>query len=288
LKSSLECFPCFLQQALRAADRFAPSAAVKERIVMSVLKQLQAFDRNRTSPEMGAFINRTAREAVGVADLYAAEKRHSNRRVTAMLPKLQEIIVASPNPFETAVKAAIAGNLIDFTAPGGDVTTPLETLFEKAMAKPLMQLSGDAVSRLQTAAKSARNILYLMDNAGEIAADRLLIEMLPRGRVTAVVRGGPIANDALKEDALSVGIDEVAEIIDSGLALPGTLLHQCSDSFRSRFDEADVVISKGQGNFETLDFIPGKLFFLFVTKCVTVANYIGCDMGELIVSDRLK
>lgn len=286
LKSSLECIPCFLGQALNAAQRFGADDVVRARIMMEVLKEVERFDRTRSSPEMGAMIHRIAADAVGVEDLYFDVKRACNEAVLSVLPSLREKIARADDPFETAVRACIAANLIDFTAPGGDTDTPLPALFAAAMSRPLAVVCGEnPIARLKERAFAAESILYLLDNAGEVVADRLLIEQLPRGRVTAVVRGGPIANDVLMEDARAASIHEVAEVIDSGLALPGTLLNRCSKELRERFHAADLVISKGQGNFETLDFLPNKLFFLFVVKCEVVANYLGAVMGDTIVCD---
>lgn len=286
MKAALECLPCFLNQTVAAVRRFGLAPEAQDRVMTQVLCELTSFDRNQTSPVMGAFIDRAVARAVGVDDPYAEEKRRCNNAMLSFLPSLRKIVEASPDPFETAVKAAVIGNFIDFTAPGGDTKTPLPKIFDQALSKPLTQISEDALFRLKTLSRDARSILYLMDNAGEIAADRLLLEQLPKDRVTAAVRGGPIANDALMEDARIAGITDIVEVIANGVALPGTLLSRCSKSFRARFEAADLIISKGQGNFETLDFIPEKLFFLFVVKCPTVADYLGSNMGDLMVCDR--
>jgi len=129
----------------------------------------------------------------------------------------------------------------------------------------------------------AKSILYLADNAGEIVFDRLLIEQLPRERVTVAVRGAPILNDVTWVDATTVGVDTLVKVIDNGSDAPGTVLADCSDAFQKQFAEADLIISKGQGNFETLSDSPENIFFLFKAKCPVVADQVGCPVGTQVL-----
>ncbi len=126
----------------------------------------------------------------------------------------------------------------------------------------------------QAAARAGR-ILYLADNAGEIVFDRLLVEALAPQRVTLAVRGTPVLNDATAADARAVGLTEICEVIDNGSDAPGTVLEDCSREFRQRFSTADLIIAKGQGNFETLSEAPGNIFFLFKVKCPVIATRTG-------------
>ena len=132
--------------------------------------------------------------------------------------------------------------------------------------------------------KEAKKILFIADNSAEIAVDRLLIEELPEGRVTVAVRGGPAINDALMEDALEAGIDEVATVIDTGLTLPGVVLLKCSKEFQNHFNSADLIISKGQGNFETMSDERAPIVFLLRAKCEMVTEHIGCKRGDFVIS----
>ena len=125
--------------------------------------------------------------------------------------------------------------------------------------------------------------MYLADNAGEIVLDRLLIERLPKGRVTVAVRGGAILNDALRADAEEAGLAELARIVDNGCRAPGTPLDAVSPAFRKLFEEADLIISKGQGNYETLSDVAAPLVFLLKVKCPMVARHIGEPLGSLVV-----
>ena len=146
-------------------------------------------------------------------------------------------------------------------------------------AKPL---AGDP-HELFRAAADARRILYLADNAGEIVFDRLLIEALPHHKMTVAVRGRPILNDALHEDAVLAGIAELATLIDNDSDAPGTVLADCSEVFLSHFHAVDLIIAKGQGNFETLSYLAAPVFFLFTVKCPLVAEQIGEPTGTMVV-----
>ena len=130
---------------------------------------------------------------------------------------------------------------------------------------------------------NAGSILYLADNAGEIVFDRVLIEQLSAPRVTLVVRGAPVINDATMIDACAAGLHEIVNVIDNGSDAPGTILEDCSEDFRRRFTEADVVLAKGQGNFETLSDAPREVFFLFKAKCSVIAERAGWSVGSLVL-----
>ena len=140
-----------------------------------------------------------------------------------------------------------------------------------------------AVAALRRAVDEARDILYLADNAGEIVFDRLLIEEMPRDRITLVVRGSPVINDATREDAEAAGLSSLVTVIDNDSDVPGTILESCSPDFRSRFAQCDLVIAKGQGNYETLAGENQNIFFLFKTKCPVIARDVGNEVGQMAV-----
>ena len=133
------------------------------------------------------------------------------------------------------------------------------------------------------AISQAEEILYLADNAGEIVFDRLLIEQLPMDRVTVVVKGEPVINDATLQDAVVAGLDKIVEVTDNGSDAPGTILESCSQSFINHFDKADLVIAKGQGNYETLSDVDKNIFFILKAKCPVISRNIGCEVGEMIL-----
>ncbi len=174
---------------------------------------------------------------------------------------------------------AIAANVIDFVVdPSAEKTNILETMGKALTSEERL----DGVGEFEEALYNSKKILYLGDNAGEIVFDRLLIERLPADKISYVVRGGPVVNDVTEDDARTTGLADLVEIIDNGSDLPGTVLSQCSPTFLKRFNEADLVISKGQGNYECLEDSDKKIFFLFSAKCAVISNHLGCKVGEML------
>jgi len=182
---------------------------------------------------------------------------------------------------EGGVRAAIAGNVIDF---GIYETIDLDRSIDESFRLPL---SGAGYRAFAAAVQSARRILYLCDNAGEIVFDRVLLETLREmgKEVTAVVKGSPVINDATQDDASAAGLYECATVIDNGNDGIGTLLEACSERFRDEYRSADLIISKGQANYETLvQERDGRTFFLFKVKCPVVASFLQRPNGDIVVA----
>ncbi len=142
-------------------------------------------------------------------------------------------------------------------------------------------LAGDP-KKFRKAISMAKSILYLADNTGEIVFDRLLIEQMPLKKITLVVKGSPIINDACLVDAQVTGVADLVEVIDNGSDAPGTILAECSEDFKQRFEKADLIIAKGQGNYETLSDVKKDIFFVLKAKCSVIAKHIGCEVGNLV------
>jgi len=174
-----------------------------------------------------------------------------------------------------AVRLAIAGNMMDMGVNGNLTETDVRQTMKQALTAPFF----GELDKFRQAVADAQSILYLADNAGEIAFDQLLIEQLLPKPITLVVRGAPIINDVTLIDAQTVGLDQMVEVIDNGSDAPGTILNDCSPEFRRRFAEADLIIAKGQGNFETLSNEAGNIFFLFKVKCAVIADLIKQPVG---------
>ncbi|KPJ77997.1 MAG: hypothetical protein AMK72_00190 [Planctomycetes bacterium SM23_25] len=275
MRTALDCIPCFARQALETARFVTDDPAVHERIVRDVLRMAAEMDLAQCPPAVAQRVHRQLREITGVDDPYRAVKDRFNRLALDMLPELSAKIEQSANPLYMALRLAIAGNVIDLGAGGG--ITEDET--RRAVAGALDEPFHDDVNAFRQAVEDARSILYLADNAGEIVFDRLLIEQIPTGRVTVVVRGRPILNDATMVDAETAGLCDLVEVIDNGSDAPGTILEDCSEDSRRRFAQADLVIAKGQGNFETLSDEPGDIYFLFKAKCPVIADHVGLPVG---------
>jgi hypothetical protein len=214
-------------------------------------------------------------------DPYRRVKEQYNAIALQKLPGLRQRAALSSDPLEGAVRAAIAGNVIDF---GIYDSVDLDNAIERSFDLPLSVLQYGEFSR---AVDNARTILYLCDNAGEIVFDRVLLEALrDRGKLTtAAVKGSPVINDATREDAVAAGLAGCATVIDNGSDGIGTLLETCSPEFLDAYNSADLIISKGQANFETLlSSRDSRIFFLFMVKCGVVAGVLGGMNGDIVLT----
>jgi len=237
------------------------------------------MDMRRTPPEMAQSIHRTIRQCVDEPDPYRQIKDQFNRMALELYPTLCKWVEDSNRPMETIVRLVIAGNVIDCGANSTLTTGHVRDAVMHALSAPL-----DAdVEEFYRAISDAGSILYLIDNAGEIVFDRLLISQIPPEKVTVGVRGFPVINDATMTDAEEVGITAMVEVIENGSDAPGTILADCNSVFRQRFHEADLVVAKGQGNYETLSEVDKNIYFLLKAKCPVVARNIGCEVGTLVL-----
>lgn len=280
MKTFINCIPCFVHQTIAACRFVTNDESLHESVLRDALAMLKDIDMHQSPPAMATRIHRLIRQRTGQTDPYRDVKQQTTEEVLELLPELRRQVQQAADPFTTAVRLAIGGNTIDYGIGGHTITMDMvREAFAHALEGPL---DGD-VEALKTAAHEARSILYVADNAGEIVADRLLIEQLPVGRVTLAVRGRAILNDATRDDAREAGYGDGIEIIDNGSDAPGTILAECSEDFRHRFDEADMIIAKGQGNFETLSDVERPIFFLLKVKCPVVSQHTGCPVGHLLV-----
>ena len=262
--------------------------AVHERVVRETLRLVSEMPLDRSPPWMGQQIHRLLRDATGNPDPYGEVKRHSNALALELYPTLKQRVLASADPLAAAVRMAIAGNVIDFGCRSRLADDEVHQAIEDAMDPHAPEFDNGAVDDLRRAIEQASDILYLADNAGEIVFDRLLIEGMPTDRVTLVVRGAPVINDATREDAEVAGLSSLVAIMDNGSDVPGTILEFCSSSFRTRFERCDLVIAKGQGNYETLSSKKPPIFFLFRAKCPVIARDVGSEVGQMVVCQNRR
>jgi len=283
LKIGLECIPCFVRQAFEAVSLVTNDQKVRERILRQVLARLSRISFDNTPPYIARDIHRIVKLLSGDSDPYLEIKKDSNTLALKLMPSLKELIESSANPFETAVRLAIAGNIID-CGQGGHVN---EEQIKKTISQCLDQpVSKDAINELKEEIEKASSILYLGDNAGEVFFDRLLIEELQGYPVIFAVRGAPTINDALRDDARMADLHKLVAVVDNGSDVPGTILEECSEEFKRLFFEADLVIGKGQGNYETLSDEQKRIFFLLKVKCPVIAEHIGCQEGEMVIINK--
>jgi uncharacterized protein with ATP-grasp and redox domains len=289
MRTYLDCIPCFFKQALEAGKLAGADEIIQKRILDEFSKLLPELSLSAPPPEIGRVIYQVVKDVTQSADPFKEIKDKSNRLALNLLPNLRQKLKTSDDSLFTAVELAIAGNVIDYGVKNSlkieeEVKNFLNGDFDIHLEynKPIF-----TYQEFRFALEGAGKVLYLADNAGETVFDRVLIEEIrkfPRIKeVFYAVKDKPIINDALKEDAVICGIDEVARVISSGCDAPGTILKFCSEEFLKVYKDADLVISKGQGNFEALSEEDRSIYFLFRVKCEVVARDIGCQVGDVIL-----
>jgi uncharacterized protein with ATP-grasp and redox domains len=284
MKTSLDCIPCLLRQSLDAARLVSTNPSVHEHVIRDALGWAVEMDLNQSPPAMAQRIHRRLREITGVDDPYRKTKDWQNRVAMELIPTFRAKIESASSPLLMAARLAIAGNVIDMGVNGNLTEADVRQALNQALTEPFF---GEE-DRFFQAIAQAKSILYLADNAGEIAFDRLLVEQLLPERVTFVVRGAPVLNDVTLIDAQTVELDQIVEVIDNGSDAPGTILTDCSQELRDQFATADLIIAKGQGNFETLSNELGNIFFLFKVKCLVIANLVNQPIGtQMLVHSKL-
>jgi hypothetical protein len=238
------------------------------------------LDVEQSPPAVGQQIHRIIRDITGDADPYLRIKHRFNDHAMALRDRLRQRVESAEDPFDAAVRLSIAGNRIDFGARSDVSEQEISDLTDQAAHR----VFNGELDTLKALIQRSERLLFLADNAGEIALDVLLIEQLPTERVTVAVRGGPVINDATMTDAQAVGLTDTVLVIDNGSDAPGTLLDDCSPAFRDAFDQADLILAKGQGNYESLsDLNDDRLYFLLIPKCALVAGHLGCGEGQFVV-----
>jgi uncharacterized protein with ATP-grasp and redox domains len=278
VQTYLDCFPCMVRQTLEAARMTGADEALQRRIIHQALNLLSQHSVGTVStpPEIAYQIHRMVRSQTGAEDPYREAKQASTEHALAFYPELKEIVRQADDPLDAALRISIAGNIIDL---GHSLAYDLKSTLGRVLTQPFAL---DRREALRAMVSDAAGILFLADNAGETVFDRVLIETLAVP-VTYAVKGGPVLNDATRSDALEAGIDQVAEIIETGSDAPGTILSQCSDDFQKRFEEADLIIAKGQANYETLSDRGARVFFLLQVKCSVIGEDIGAPVGSIVV-----
>ncbi|MFH2092605.1 MAG: ARMT1-like domain-containing protein [Pseudomonadota bacterium] len=285
---STECYPCIFQQFLSIATLAKLNDAQKKIFFETLMQYLLETHGD------GIVVQHIIRKATdtvidmlnqpGDFDLYKAIKAHSNDIALNYYQVFKEKIKMSGSPLKIAVKLAAAGNIIDFGAKNHanlDIEKELDSIDQ----------SGFGIYHFDEFAKqlsTASTLLYICDNSGEIVLDKVFIEEIkiafPSLNIICAVRDRPIINDAVLNDALYVGLDQVVSVISSGSIYPGTILEETSHEFKKLFDNADLIISKGQGNFETLlDTNSEKMFFILKIKCDLMARLSNTQQGNLVL-----
>ena len=296
MKAYLDCIPCLIRQALDTARLSTDDEKIQRMTLIQVMNFLINFFQNNpdevpTPPYIAYHIYRIIKEVTKCEDPYHEIKVKYNEIALNMYQELKNIVENSSDPLLTAIRLAIAGNIIDFGTTGGqfDLKATLKEVLTQEFAICHYDLFCESL-------KNSETLLYLGDNAGEIVFDKVLIEEIlkkHKSKIYYAVKGAPVINDVTIEDAEQVKMNEVAEVITTGCDAPGTILNLCSEEFLKIYNNADMIISKGQGNYETLSEEKKKnIFFLLKAKCAIIARHLKVKVGDIILkkvgSDNLK
>jgi len=278
---ALDCIPCYMKQIINTLAQTEINDEKARELIHQTLPLLPRLDPQGTPAENSTIILRKVNELLGIEDPFHSAKMESNELALKLLPQLKERIRQSTDPLLMSLQIAVAGNIIDMgILKDYDVEESIREAIEKNFAR-------DDYASFQQRLKDAREIIILGDNSGEIAFDRLLAEQLSEMgiEVTYVVKDRPILNDATMEDAAYVGMTEQIRVISNGSGYLGTILKDCSEEFKQAYKKADLVISKGQANYESLEALgeeDRRLYFLLRAKCEIVAKSLGVQLGEMV------
>ena len=282
MKVNLDCIPCFQRQALQAVRFISDDEKLQERVLREVAKKLLESNWDVTPPELAHQVHSIVKKITNENDPYKEVKRESNDLILKIYPELKENVKKSREPLRTAVRLAIAGNIIDFAVlQEFNLKETIREVFEKNFVI-------DDYQKLKEKLKDAETLLFFVDNAGEIGLDKLLVETFLEAKklekISFVVKGGPIINDATLEDAVYMGLDGLpnSEFLTISNGEAGTGPARSSQMVKRWIKEHDLVISKGQGNYEGLSEHHG-LFFMLMVKCPIIASDLGVKVGDIIL-----
>ena len=279
MKAFLECISCIIRQTIEILRRIVRSEKKRQRILAAVIGKMAKVDIHKMSPpEATKYAHDEIQRITGIKDLYKEPKKQNNREALQLYPYLKRLVRKARDPLLMAVRLAIAGNIIDYGALAEfDIKHTVKDVLGKKFAV-------SDYKRFRRDLKKAKLLLYIGDNAGEIVFDRVLIEeLIKKIEVVFVVKSKPVLNDVLMEDAKMVGLDKVVKVIKSGSDFAGTIPSKGTKEFKELYKSAEMVISKGQGNFETLDQEKKNIYFLLKMKCPSLGRVTGFKAGDIIL-----
>ena len=275
MKTHLECLPCLSRNAVVIAQKSTQVPMIQKQIVQNSMKMLAESDMQYSPTWYAAKIMDIALELTGGAqdDPYREEKDKSIALAKRILGELGSIPEYDPDSFESRLRLAIAGNILDFGIFSDlDLGEALQ-IIRKAFTAPIDR---DAMLKLQKRIESAQKILYVLDNCGEGSFDRVFMELF-KDKVTVGVRGRNSLNDVTRRELAESGYGPEIPIVDNGSNIPGSMIGSVPEPFLNAMKSADLIIAKGQGNFETMDDIPYPASFLFLAKCQVITRRLNAE-----------
>jgi len=286
MKATLDCLACILTQALRASRVATADPTIQRQVLDETAKKIPGLDMNKSPASISMVAYELTASLTGNEDPYRELKIEQNEQALRIEPELRRIVQESEDRLVTALHIAAVGNVIDLGVQHAgeiDIHATLDQVLREGFAV-------DHTDAFRESLAHSKDLVFLLDNAGEIVFDKILIEeLLQHTSVTAVVKAGPIINDALLADAQQVGLTKICEVIDNGGAFVGSPLDRIPSWFTERLEQADMIVGKGQGNYETVDAFPGDVFLILRAKCEVVARHMGLKYGQVgLISTRVR
>lgn len=284
MKIFIDCYPCFVRQALECARLSTDEPRLQRKVLDEVMKILISIEKFENPPQVARKVYKRIKEITGNYDPYKEIRKQDNKKMAAVYDEIREEVLKDSKSLYMACKLAAGGNAIDSGIGEARKAHGHDNIHKVLDIEP----SVNDFQELKSDINNASFLLYLGDNSGEILMDKLFIEAIkkenPNLDIYYAVRGEPIINDVTLEDAENTGIGEFCKVISNGDYAPGTVLNKCSEEFIEKFNQADLIISKGQGNYETLSNIgEEKNYFVLLAKCPVIAEDIGVKKGSLVI-----
>lgn len=281
-KMNVKCEQCFLKTYTSLLNKFNVPLKAKK-IFLSYYKQIIIENNDLSNPEIQKILTDKFNTLLEITNPFAEEKKYCNQLALLLYNEWKPKIINSNNHFDLALRLALAGNIMDYSANDKfDIHQTIDNVLSARFAINDSEL-------LKNKINTAKTILYLGDNAGEIVFDKLFIEIMNHDNVYYGIKGAPILNDVTIDDAIETHINLVAKVISNGCNYPSTILKRCSKEFVEIYESADLIISKGQGNFEGLMHEnDSRIFYLMMVKCDVIAELINVKKGSFVVFNKYK
>ena len=286
-----DCIPCILKMTITSIRKLPLDENAIRELYTGILEipALHGIDWDTTSVEVIEDIWIKIIERVKTPDPFFQAKSDQNEKIMGLYPYLEKMVNAAADPLYMAVKLSILGNSMDLMV--ADTSITIENSISEKVKVPL---SNENYSEFRQQLMDSKHLLIFGDNAGEIVFDKLLIETIKKihqPEITFVVRSVPTLNDATLKEAKAIGLEKVATVIQNGIdgPLPGTLLRRCSSEVNNLVRQADLIISKGGGNFDTLDEESNNLnkniSFLLLSKCHPYCTHFDTNLYQPILAN---
>ncbi|WP_027399987.1 damage-control phosphatase ARMT1 family protein [Anaerovorax odorimutans] len=282
MKLFLDCLPCMLRQVLEAARMAADDEMVQEKIMNEAVKRLSLYKEYSNAPKLCEDLHAIVKKYTNIKDPYCKIKERDISQALKLEPIIREFVLNKGDMFINLLKVSATGNVMD-SAMNNNLD--IESCLSAELEKPFAVCHNES---FKNDLKNSKNILFIGDNAGEAVFDKILIEYLSKEyKVIYAVRDKPIINDATINDAVKAGVKDFADIISTGCSSPGAVLEDCNEEFCDIFNNAHIVISKGQGNFEALSETSRKVYFLLKAKCYKIADAFNININEYVFKSNI-